>query len=276
MLEKKVTWQEKDGIKYLKFDNLELNGIYSQGVTSRLGGVSSSPYASLNLGYFTGDSDKNVAENRQRMCRALNLINTKMIAADQIHSNRVSIVSDKGVNGGWEDPRRAVRMSDAVITSLRNLTLIITSADCVPILIYDQKKEVIAAVHAGWKGTGLEITKKTIGQMIQNFKTNPEDCQIALGPSIGICCYTVDIKVIDFFRSRFSYWREIFNLEKNTLGKLNLAEANRRQLMEAGVPDKNIANAGICTSCSSDLFFSYRKENGNTGRQMSFITLAPK
>ncbi|MBI5416599.1 peptidoglycan editing factor PgeF [Candidatus Poribacteria bacterium] len=275
-IEKKITWYEKDGIKCLKFSNLELPGIYSHGFTSRLGGVSQGPYASLNLGYFVGDIDKNVAENRNKMRRALNLMQTKMVLADQIHSNKVSIVNEKISNSGWEDPRRTVRMSDALITSVRNVTLIITTADCVPILVYDTKREVIAAIHAGWKGTGLEITKRTIELMMKNFRTQPENCQVAIGPSIGVCCYTVDLKVIDFLRSKFSYWRELFNLEKNVLGKLNLVDANKRQLMGIGIPEQNIASSGICTSCSNDSFFSFRKENGTTGRQMAFICLANK
>ncbi|MBI5208084.1 MAG: peptidoglycan editing factor PgeF [Candidatus Firestonebacteria bacterium] len=279
MIKKNMILQEKDGIKYFKFMNLELPGIYAQGVTTRHSGNSQHPFASLNLGYFLGDRDKSVAENRQLFERALRLNNTVMITADQIHSNKVSIVTesvrDKNIspNGGWEDPRRAVRMTDALITRLKNVTLNISTADCVPILIYDLKQNVIAAVHAGWKGTGLEITARTVYQMMQTFNVKPENCQVAFGPSIGICCYNIDVKVIDFFRAKFTYWRDLFSLEKNNQGKLNLEEANRRQLLSMGIPDRNIVSCEVCTSCHNDLFFSFRKENGNTGRQMTFIAM---
>ncbi|MBI4649845.1 peptidoglycan editing factor PgeF [Candidatus Desantisbacteria bacterium] len=238
--------------------------------------MSSLPYAGLNLGYFVGDNDKNVAENRRIMRKSLNLQQTRMITADQVHSNKVSVINEKSNISGWEDPRRSIRLTDALITNLQNLTLVITVADCVPVLIYDTKNKVIAAVHAGWKGTGLGIVKRTLDQMKDSFKSNLENCQVGIGPSIGICCYSVDIKVIDFFRSKFSYWREIFNLEKNTFGKLNLVEANKRQLIEAGVPAQNISSSDICTSCNNDLFYSFRKENGVTGRQIAFISLNNK
>ncbi len=190
------------------------------------------------------------------------------VTASQTHSDHVHIVTKKE-SRGWRDMEDAVADCDALVTDQKGVMLCILTADCVPILLCDPVKKVVAAVHAGWRGTEAKIVAKTVGKMKEAFGCNPSDIVAGIGPAIGACCYEVGEDVAKHFRDRPDV------LEEKEGGKymLNLPLENRLQLMGAGVPQAQIDQSGICTACESDSYFSYRKEQGCSGRFMSLIGL---
>ena len=268
-----------------------------KGGASRLDGV-----AALNLGFTDWDAPETVAQNRNAFLHALAIpkqaskqsaktqVEPSLITLRQIHSDVVHVFSKAPPNA----PR-----GDAAISRRSASYLGIQTADCVPVLLADTRKRVVAAVHAGWRGTLARIVTKTLGRMRLEFGTRPEDVVAALGPAIGPCCYEVGPEVAQAFAGQFARAAEWFDgpfdrlargEEPNPLPwltmmppghepppervRLDLAAANRWQLEDAGVNPRNIAVSALCTSCRSDLFFSYRKEGAGTGRMLSAIGIS--
>jgi hypothetical protein len=279
-------WTERKagGLRILQVDALTRVPWLVHGFSTRPGGVSEIRGEKvLNLGFADWDSKENALENRRRFQSALGADDFTLISLKQIHSDVVHLFENS--------PVEACR-GDASATNRPGLLLAVQTADCVPILLADLKKRAVAAVHAGWRGTLQRIVAKTIGKMQMQFGTNPADLVAAIGPSIGGCCYEVGTEVASEFRSQFSNASEWFDElrtgdEPNPLQWLNMAppghqpppknvlldlrKANHAQLFDAGLRPQNIAVTELCTACSRDLFFSYRKERGTTGRLMSVI-----
>jgi YfiH family protein len=153
---------------------------------------------------------------------------------------------------------------DALITNSPNIYLAILTADCLPIFVVDQKRKVIAAIHAGRQGTALHITGKVLQKMRQDFGSSSRDLLITLGPSIGVCCYEIDEKAFH------PEWKPFSTSRERGKWMVDLARINIAQMKEEGIEEEQISWINLCTRCGSDLFFSYRKE-GQTGRQLSFI-----
>jgi len=158
------------------------------------------------------------------------------------------------------------REGDALITDEIGKSIGVRTADCVPILLLDCRNRVIAAVHAGWKGTAAEVVERTLERMTEDFNTDPADIYAAMGPCIRGCCYEVDSAVADRFAPLFSEWEPAEGKRK-----LNLAEANRRQMEASGIKRERIFDCGLCTTCQSFQFFSFRREPENPGRMVASI-----
>ncbi len=251
------------------FENLQPFDDIIHFVTTRLGGLSSGVYASFNLGYTAGDSKSIVDKNRQLLAGALGIKSEQLITIRQSHTKQVQIVTEETAAATPEsDPY------DAQVTNVPGKCLTVIVADCVPILLYDPTRHVIAAVHAGWRGTVRKIVSETMKVMSETFGCNPRHILAGIGPSIGPCCYEIGQEVIDEVVGRLGS-RESFLIEGEKLGKarFDLWEANRRQLVEAGVLPDHIEISRICTSCNTDKFYSYRKEKDGTGRMMAGIML---
>jgi YfiH family protein len=254
------------------------------GFSTRGGGASDlSGEKVLNLGFAEWDSKENVLENRRRFQSALGADDLTLCGLSQIHSDVVQL---------FEQLPSAACRGDASTTDRPGLLLAVQTADCVPILLADPKNRAVAAVHAGWRGTLQRIVTKVIGKMQMQFGTRSTDLLAAIGPSIGGCCYEVGTEVASEFRAQFANASEWFDElrtgdEPNPLQWLNmqppghqpppknvlldLRKANRAQLLEAGVPARNIFVSDLCTACRCDLLFSYRKERGATGRLLAAI-----
>ena len=254
------------------------------GFSTRPGGVSElSGEKVLNLGFAEWDTKENVLENRRRFQSALGADRLALAALSQIHSDVVH---------HFDAPPVAHCRGDASTTNRPGVLLAVQTADCVPILLVDPKNRAIAAVHAGWRGTLQRIVTKAIGKMQMQFRTKPGNLLAVIGPSIGGCCYEVDTEIASEFRSQFATASDWFDElrtgdEPNPLQWLNMAppghqpppknvlldlrKANRAQLMGIGLPAGNIFVSDLCTACRRDLFFSYRKEGGVTGRLISVI-----
>ncbi|SFS17459.1 conserved hypothetical protein [Granulicella pectinivorans] len=239
------------------------------GFSARAGGVSTvyGQPDDLNLGFTQEDDRAKVEENRRLFLQSIApghdwpLRNTR-----QIHSDITRAVTDTST---------PLEPADGLTTALHGVFLAMLTADCVPVLIADRKQRAVGAFHAGWRGTVAGIVEKGVQHMRATYGSDPEDLLAAIGPSIGPCCYMVGDEVITRFHETFSYASELFRNRK-----LDLWQANRRQLMSAGVPSANISIKNLCTASTFSFegrraFFSYRAENGVTGRMMSVIAVSP-
>ena len=220
----------------------------------------------LNLGFTAADSQEHVRENRLRLIEAITgSRETPLATVRQVHSNLSVTVGAEGAGFG----AGSVPEVDGIMTSRPGLLLGIQTADCIPVLVADPVKHTVAAFHAGWRGTVARIVELGVAQMREEFGSDPVDLTAAIGPGIGQCCYSVGAEVQTQFESQFSYASELF-LKDPTL-RLNLLEANRRQLLAAGLRAGSIALVGGCTSCQPRLFYSHRASGGHAGRMMAVI-----
>jgi YfiH family protein len=278
-------------LQVLKAGNLQKLPWLVHGFSTRPHGLSTC-YGSrtLNLGFTKDDLPERVERNRGRLLLALNAANGKkswpLITLRQVHSDLIHVIRSQ--------PDQPLA-GDGLITNLPNIALAIQTADCFPILLVDPKHKAVGAFHAGWRGTIQRIVEKGLGLMRREYGTLPRDVYAAIGPGIGKCCYEVGEELKEKFGSQFSYSDELFHevqesdavrekypmlfLNKRAPGHgdmviklfLDLQEANRRQLMAAGVPEKQITALGECTSCHPAKFFSHRAEKGKTGRMLAVI-----
>ncbi|MEN6413638.1 MAG: peptidoglycan editing factor PgeF [Veillonellales bacterium] len=260
-----------NGVWYGFFPRIAALNI-KHGLSSRLGGLSVSPYHTLNLGLHTGDQAEQVVANRRLFCQALNVDPLKIVTAEQVHGEHIHRVTLQDAGRGAEVYEQAIPATDALITNIPGLPLLLFFADCVPVLIADPVHRAVAISHAGWKGTVAKIAQKTIIAMQTQFNTQPADCVIGIAPSIGPCCYQVGENVVSQVKRQFPQWTQLLTQSEENY-YLNLWEANRVQLMEIGVPADNIVVSDICTACNSELFYSYRADHGRTGRIGAIITL---
>jgi len=273
------------------------------GFSARGGGVSSIyGDAELNLGWTKEDESANVAENRQRLLKAIGAVDGKLVTLRQFHSGMVRIIEkEDGASAGrlQSADGRAVLRGDGMMTDVPGVILGVQVADCVPVLVADVRKRAVAAFHAGWRGTLARIVEHGIGRMRLRYGSRPQDLIAVVGPAIGPCCYSVGEEVRFEFESQFAYAPELFTevydsdpvrdkypllfLTARAPGHSNIGpqmhldlwEANRRQLLDAGVPVKRITVVGECTACArADAalkYFSHRGESGFAGRMMGVI-----
>ena len=244
---------------YHPIQELQATGIVTAGVSLRHGGVSRSPYASLNLAEHVGDDPNAVAANRETLFQKTGLTNLR--SCRQVHGTDVIDGADLPTPTPTLLPE-----ADALVTDQREVALGIFTADCVPIFILDVATPAIGIAHAGWRGTLARIAVSTLTRMKTLFGTVATNCQIHLGPSIQQCCYTVSTELLTQFTDHFG----------STVGSgrnLSLQSANVTQLVEIDVPTAAISVSPFCTACRTDLFYSHRAEDGQTGRMLSFIRL---
>jgi purine-nucleoside/S-methyl-5'-thioadenosine phosphorylase / adenosine deaminase len=274
------------------------------GFSTRIGGVSRAYSADdasgeLNLGFTAADDRESVAQNRRMLAEAVTgSAETPLVTLSQFHSTLIVSASRadtarKSLRQGDGLPRRA----DGIMTSESGFLVAVQTADCIPVLVADTRLRVVAAFHAGWRGTVKRIVESGVGRMMLDFGSRPADLVAAIGPGIGACCYAVGDEVLSEFDSQFCYARELFRevydadpvrkkypmlfLTQRAPGHsligphhhLDLIEANRRQLLSAGLRHKAIQVVGGCTQCHNDLFFSHRGSHGHAGRMMAVIGL---
>ena len=267
---------------------------FVHGFSTRVGGVSRVYGKSdLNLGFTKDDSRSAIERNRALFLKELGAVTRgrkgsqnkfwPVVTVRQIHSDiirHIEAVPDEAPPG------------DGMITATSGLVLAIQTADCLPVIVVDTKRRAVGVFHAGWRGTVKRIVEKGVGEMIRCFRSRPRDLKAAIGPGIQGCCYVVGEEVRTKFQSQFGYADRLFRevkesdpvREKYPLlfltarapghGELppkiflDLVDANRQQLIAAGVPEKNVETSPLCTNCHPELLFSYRAEKGKTGRMM--------
>jgi hypothetical protein len=242
------------------------------GISTRLGGVSLGKLRSLNLSFKVGDEALRVEENRLLFMNAMGISHVHAVGLNQVHGDSVRrVLKDERI------PLDGILgEGDALITDAPGMPLMILVADCMPILIHDPVHRAIGLAHAGWRGTVNHVGAKTLLRMGEEFGTHADDVQVALGPAIGACCYEVGPEVSESFQSVFPWAAEVLSPAGKDKYKLNLEEANARQMVEIGVPEGQVLRAGFCTIRKSEWFYSHRAEatpEKPTGRFGALIML---
>ena len=233
--------------------------------------VSQKDQASAYLGSLALHTDENpneILQNRQQI--QAQYPQMKFVVAHQTHSANIQVI-ERAESIGWETQETAIADCDALLSNQEGVMLTILTADCVPILLFDPTQKVVGAVHAGWNGTKKEILYKTIQKMQERFDSKPQDIIAGIAPSIGRCCYEVGADVAKHFFEDMDAMDRVG--EKYML---DLPYINQQQLLKAGLKAENIELSGICTACDVEHYFSYRQEQGCSGRFMSIIGLKGK
>ncbi len=232
-------------------------------LTTRGGGSSSPPFSSLNLGHLVGDNPSSLAENYEAVSRALGISGAAWAVANQVHGTRISRV---------ENPNNSPYDScDSLSIHRRMVISAILLADCLPIVIYDPERHAGVISHAGWRGTDAGIAENSV-QHLLDAGSKVRNLVAAAGPGIGACCYPVGADTAGQFSENFDYPEGVVSKE-NDVFRLNLEKANMARLQSCGIKEERIGNAGFCTACRNDEFFSYRKEGGHTGRHAALMVL---
>jgi YfiH family protein len=266
------------GLDVVQVAGWERYGWLRHGFSTRSGGVSTvyadeSGAGELNVGWTKEDDPAAVAENRRRLVRAAGEgTEFKLVTVRQVHGVAVRRVGQEAFAGSLETSEgKAVFEGDGLMTGVSGVLLGIQTADCVPVGVVDVRQRVVAAFHAGWRGTVARIAEQGVSAMGSEYGSQTEDLVAAVGPSIGVCCYEVGDEVKGQFGQAFGYGDELFRGMR-----LDLWEANRRQLEAAGVPAERIAVVGECTACARNedgrrRYFSHRDEKGFAGRMLSLV-----
>lgn len=231
------------------------------GFTTRHAGVSGGPYASLNLGLSSGDDRSLVEANRDLVLTALGFGRGRVCAFDQVHGKRVLT----GAPSWFEHE------ADAAVSDDPGLLLVVSAADCLPILFFDPTSGAVGAAHAGWRGTLAGIAAEVVAVLGREYGSDPAGLRVVIGPGIGVCCYEVSHEVASEF-SAAGFSRACFGPGRGERPHLDLVRANREVLSRAGVPAEAVNTLGRCTSCEDGTFFSHRRDAGKTGRMWGFIS----
>jgi hypothetical protein len=262
-------WRARGAVRALSCAPLERAG-FANAFSTRGGGCSPFPAGDLNLAGFDEDSAENIRENRRRFLSLL-AGDWALATCRQVHGREVRTVrGGEPLPDAGDDER-----CDALATRLPRVLLGVKTADCVPVLLGDPRAGACAAVHAGWRGTSDSILAAAVERLREEYGARPADLIAAVGPAALACCYEVGPQVIGVFRTRFAEdAAALFTPTRDGHALVDLHEANRRQLLRAGLSPDNIHAAPLCTMCRTDLFFSYRREkqtHGRTGRLLGVI-----
>lgn len=257
---------EHYGVKYISFPAFEKTGLVKCVFSTRIGGVSKAPYGSLNLGFTTDDKIEIVKENRAKFSEIIkDAFQNKIL---QIHGNNIIKIEKKIKKD------TILGAADAMMTNLPNTPLAILVADCLVIFILDPVKKAIAAMHCGWRGTVQNIIGEALKKMSAEYGTDPKDCLAAISPGIGKCCFLVDKDVYDEFKEKGDgsiFLRKIEPSPFSGKYSIDLNNINYNLLISSGIKEENISNCKLCTSCEKELFYSYRRDNKDTGRMTGVI-----
>ena len=247
---------QANGLAYYTFESLEPFPELVQGVTTRHGGVSTGPFASLNLSTGLGDDPAAVDENLNRVCHAFGILRANAVSPSQRHTVNVQRVDR-------EDRGRIWAGYDALITDHEDVPLILRYADCTPVLIYDPVHRALALVHSGWRGTVQGITRAAVEALARSYGSRPSELVAAIGPSIGPCCYEVGEEVVGAVQRAFCNADGLLPGQANGRRHFDLWSANRRWLVEAGI--HQVEACELCTACNTAEFYSHRAGGGRTG-----------
>lgn len=270
----KMKTLQNNPLQMLPFPGLCRSGDISYFVTTRHGGISDGPYRSMNLGLHSGDAPARVLQNREILARHLGVSPGQLITPRQIHGDGIAQLDDAYFSQDEEIRPQQLSEADALITDKPGIYVTVSTADCVPVLLYAPDRRAVAAVHAGWRGTVKSIVAKTVRRMVEAYGCDPSQIRAGIGPSIGPEAFEVGEEVVDAFHAAGADLSRLATRHPLT-GKahIDLWEANRLQLLEAGLSAAHVEVAGICTFAHSDQFFSARRLGVQCGRMWSGICL---
>lgn len=264
-----LTAHKVDGVVYYSFPHIDAYPFVRAGLSTRLGGVSEGVFSSMNLSYTRGDDPQKVDENFARICAAMELPTNGVVVSAQEHHTHLQNVTKadcgKGVGkAGFTDV-------DGLLTDEVGVVLCTQYADCVPLLFLDPKRRVVAASHAGWRGTVEQIGRLTVERMQKDYGCDPKNILAGIAPSIGKCCFEVDTPVFDAFSQMSVFDDACFTPKGEDKFHIDLWEVNRRVLLSAGVCADHIMVTDLCTRCYPDVFWSHRKTGAARGSLAAFI-----
>jgi len=264
---------KEEGVLFLTYPLLTECDLVQHGFSTRIGGVSEGVYSSMNLSFGREDLPENVEENFHRISRVLNIKQSNMVFSHQTHTTNIKVVTAKDRGKGIKIPRDFENI-DGMITNIPEVCLVTFYADCVPLFFVDPIKKVIGLTHSGWRGTVGKIGARTIQAMEHEFGSKPKDILAAIGPSICQDCYEVSEDVILEFKETFKKQEQgdLFYKKDNGKYQLNLWEANKKILMQAGINRKNLAVSNLCTCCNPNELFSHRASRGQRGNLAAFLS----
>ena len=263
-------------VPYFSFRNLDRIPWIRNAFSTRLGGVSEGIYGSMNLNFTRGDDEEKVCRNYELFGKATGLRPENMVMAKQTHTTNVLRVNESHMGMGIVRERNFDDI-DGLITDCPGVVLVTAYADCVPLYFVDTVHKAIGLSHSGWRGTVNNMAGVTVNKMEKEFGTNPADLVAFVGPSICVNCYEVGADVADEFAK--AYKSEVFDGilsikdEKNMKFRLNLHEANRKNLLNAGLAPDNIMVTDVCTCCNPEILYSHRASRGLRGGLCGFLQI---
>ncbi|MCR5053710.1 MAG: peptidoglycan editing factor PgeF [Lachnospiraceae bacterium] len=261
----------RNGLPLLEFGSLKNIDFIDHCFTTRKGGVSEGYFSSLNLSFTRGDDEEAVMENYRRVSAAVNVPLHHFVLSDQTHTVNVRKITEEDAGKGITKERDYTDV-DGMVTNVPGIMLCTFFADCVPLYFVDPVHRAIGLSHSGWRGTVGRMGLYTIRKMQECYGTDPKDLYAAIGPSICRDCYEVSGDVAEEFRKEFpDHKEELILAGREGHFQLDLWEANRIVLLEAGVPSERIELAGLCTCCHPDLLFSHRASKGKRGNLGAFM-----
>lgn len=257
----------KDGVEYLASPGMET----PHGFSTRVGGVSTGIFESLNLGHRRGDDPERVRENYRRFCAATGTDETSIVMTNQVHGNVVKVVTQADVKPDLLAPTPFE--ADGLATNVPGVTLCIFSADCIPVLLFDPDKKAAAAVHAGWRGTAAAIAAAAVETMARAFGSAPASVRAAIGPGIGPCCFETDGDVPGAMLDALGGLARAHITRAGEKYHVDLKAINKAVLLAAGVAEAHIDVSGACTCCQHERYWSHRYTGGVRGSQAAVIAL---
>lgn len=267
--------EHTDTVPLIRFEAFRGLDFINAAFSTRFGGVSEGYLSELNFGFERGETKENVVENYKLFCASMGLEAKNLVLSDQVHDTKVHVAMQEDACG--DEIKKKLKGIDGLLTNQPELCLATSYADCVPLFFVDGKKGVIASSHSGWRGTVERMGAKTIAAMQRKFNSQTEDIIAVIGPSICQSCYEVSQDVIDAFTKNYDKeWMNVISYcsdIENKKYQLDLWAANYLQLKEAGVLEKNIHVAGLCTCCNNRLLFSHRASKGKRGNLNGFISI---
>lgn len=265
-------WETREGITFITLPHWLPRGV-DVAFSTRLGGVSQIPYQSLNLGLHVGDDREAVLNNRYRFLRVWTSDLPAMVCCQQVHSNQVVRVDNDNRGSGAFSVDTSIKGYDGMVTSTAGLYLSTFYADCLPVFFFDSVNRAIGMAHSGWKGTRGMIVVETLLAMQREFGSLPGDMEVFIGPGIGRCCFEISSDLAAKVKTEFGDFNDIIFRKDNDIYTWDLPSTNRQLLIKNGVRPDNIVVCDLCTACNVDKFYSYRREQGNTGRMGALLGL---
>ena len=241
--------------------------------TTRQGGYSESNYGQFNINRYCGDSSEAIAQNRQALCQLLQIDNRLLLMPHQVHLTEIAIIDDDFLGLGDDERQQRLEGIDAIMTDRAGVCIGVSTADCIPVLLYDGAHHAACAIHAGWRGTVSRIVEKAVQAMVQTYGSKPCDLQAQIGPGISLDSFEVGDEVYDTFAQ--AGFDMVAISQKRAKWHIDLPACNKLQLMAMGVKPERISVSDICTYKSHDTFFSARRLGINSGCIFTAILMKP-
>lgn len=233
--------------------------------STRQGGYSKGSYGEFNINRYCGDSVEAISRNRALLCQLLGIDDDRLLMPHQVHATEIVAVDEMSKESQLEGV-------DALMTNVRGLCIGVSTADCIPVLLYDKMYRAVSAIHAGWRGTVKRIVEKAVAQMTAVYGSRPADMIAQIGPGIHVESFEVGDEVYDAFAAA-GFAMETISRRYDEKWHIDLPECNRQQLLRTGIPEAQISVSPICTYQHPDLYFSARRLSINSGRIFTGIVM---